>query len=254
MRRQAPISTRPVRRRHRRHGAPGTCGRSVCTRDHTCTDLHTPRRRGYGRSRPVSRILSPLPVARRRVATIYLGRRSPDASSGLPGTRWRATCWSLLGLAPGGACLAATVTRRAGELLPHRFTLTCGTASRRRSALCCAFRVSPRLGVTQHPALWSPDFPRPGVPEHIPDAAAWPAPPVRTSVRHHAPAWHRTAYLLTHRSPPLPHRGVERPAPAADRLETSGRPAGPEASAQPAGPDASAQPARPDASAPPRSR
>ena len=31
---------------------------------------------------------------------------------------------SLLGLAPGGACRAGTVARTAGELLPHRFTLT----------------------------------------------------------------------------------------------------------------------------------
>jgi len=29
-----------------------------------------------------------------------------------------------LGLAPGGVYLAAPVTRHAGELLPHRFTLT----------------------------------------------------------------------------------------------------------------------------------
>src|SRR5437764_186096 len=32
--------------------------------------------------------------------------------------------------------------------------------NRRRSVLCGTFRGSPRLGVTQHPALWSPDFPR----------------------------------------------------------------------------------------------
>ena len=31
---------------------------------------------------------------------------------------------SLSGLAPGGVCLATTVTRRAGGLLHHRFTLT----------------------------------------------------------------------------------------------------------------------------------
>lgn len=30
----------------------------------------------------------------------------------------------LLGLAPDGVYLATTVTRRAGELLPHPFTLT----------------------------------------------------------------------------------------------------------------------------------
>src|SRR5439155_24129247 len=42
----------------------------------------------------------------------------PGASDGPP-------C-SLLGLAPGGACRAGPVTRSAGELLPHRFTLTGG--------------------------------------------------------------------------------------------------------------------------------
>src|SRR5688572_15131318 len=39
----------------------------------------------------------------------------------------------LFGLAPGGVCLADAVTRAAGELLPHRFTLT---VSLRRSVLC----------------------------------------------------------------------------------------------------------------------
>jgi len=44
----------------------------------------------------------------------------------------------------------------AGELLPHRFTLTIsgGLIS---VALSLGF---PPLGVTKHPALWSPDFPQ----------------------------------------------------------------------------------------------
>src|SRR5438477_2603908 len=33
---------------------------------------------------------------------------------------------SLLGLAPGGVCRAGPIARSAGELLPHRFTLTGG--------------------------------------------------------------------------------------------------------------------------------
>src|SRR3954470_17388922 len=37
------------------------------------------------------------------------------------------------GLAPGGVCRAAPITRDAGALLPHRFTLTC---ARRPSAVC----------------------------------------------------------------------------------------------------------------------
>lgn len=53
----------------------------------------------------------------------------------------------LLDLAPSGVCLAKPVTRPAGELLPHRFTLTSQQASKValetpaawRFAFCCAF-------------------------------------------------------------------------------------------------------------------
>jgi len=37
------------------------------------------------------------------------------------------------------------------------------------------FRVSPRMAVSHHPALWSPDFPRPRPPEGGEAATAWPA-------------------------------------------------------------------------------
>jgi len=68
----------------------------------------------------------------------------------------------LLGLAPGGACLAAPVTRGAGGLLHHRFTLT---LLARGGLLSVALsRGSPRVGVTDHLALWSPDFPRQQLP------------------------------------------------------------------------------------------
>jgi len=63
----------------------------------------------------------------------------------------------LFGLAPGGVCLATDVTTGTGKLLPHRFTLTLHVRGGLLSvALSCS---SPRLGVTQHPALRSPDFP-----------------------------------------------------------------------------------------------
>jgi hypothetical protein len=67
----------------------------------------------------------------------------------------------LFGLAPGGVYLAPSVTGGTGELLPHRFTLA--PAGDRRGGL---FSVAlsfllPGLGVTQHPVLWSPDFPPP---------------------------------------------------------------------------------------------
>jgi len=68
----------------------------------------------------------------------------------------------LFGLAPGGVCRADAVTRAAGELLPHRFTLTVLALASRRDGglLSVALSVgSPPLAVSQHPALRSPDFP-----------------------------------------------------------------------------------------------
>ena len=83
-------------------------------------------------SRPVSRVLCP--ALAHRVAAIHLGLPSPTGSSGLPagsGGPPSVTCANplvsqgiLLDLAPGGVYLAAPVTRNAGGLLHHRFTLT----------------------------------------------------------------------------------------------------------------------------------
>src|SRR5688500_4159409 len=113
-------------------------------------------RRGKERQRgSVSRVLCPervtqgdghlsrTPVARR------LKRPNPRARTGRPFAL-------LFGLAPGGVCLADAVTRAAGELLPHRFTLT---ALRRRYVSVALSVGSPPLAVSQHPALRSPDFP-----------------------------------------------------------------------------------------------
>ena len=93
------------------------------------------------RSGPVSRVLSR--------ATISLGRRLLVGSSNLPGRVTRRTAsrrravsstadFALLGLASGGVCRAEPVTRPAGALLPHRFTLTSSRslARPRRSAVC----------------------------------------------------------------------------------------------------------------------
>ena len=63
-----------------------------------------------------------------------------------------------LDLAPGGVCRATAVTCRAGGLLHRPFTLT---SIARGGLLSVALsRGSPRVGVTHHRALWSPDFPR----------------------------------------------------------------------------------------------
>src|SRR5690606_20588172 len=64
----------------------------------------------------------------------HLGRPLLDASCNLPADIGRAAR-QLSGFAPGGVYLATTVTRHAGELLPHRFTLT-RTSRKRPLAVC----------------------------------------------------------------------------------------------------------------------
>jgi hypothetical protein len=86
--------------------------------------------------------------------------------SGLPGDIGRAGR-PTLDLAPGGVCLATEVTPGAGALLPHRFTLTCDAGPKGPPSIGGLFSValscgSPRLAVSQHPALRSPDLPRQG--------------------------------------------------------------------------------------------
>ncbi len=110
--------------------------------------------------------------------TISLGRQLPGASSDLPGSRERVgltrgsvrllelSTAPLFGLAPDGVYRARSVTRPAGELLPHRFTLTAPTPKKGRGGgfLSVALSLpdpSPdrAVGVTHHRALRSPDFP-----------------------------------------------------------------------------------------------
>ncbi|MDX6212045.1 MAG: hypothetical protein QOF82_1132 [Frankiales bacterium] len=65
-------------------------------------------------------------------------------------------------LAPGGVYRAARVTPGAGGLLHHRFTLTAQADPYGGLLSVALSRESPRVGVTHHLALWSPDFPRRG--------------------------------------------------------------------------------------------
>jgi len=71
----------------------------------------------------------------------------------------------IFGLAPGGVCRASRVAPAAGALLPHRFTLTAaairrGLKATRGGLLSVALSRALRpVGVTDHPVLWSPDFP-----------------------------------------------------------------------------------------------
>jgi hypothetical protein len=71
----------------------------------------------------------------------------------------------LLGLAPGGVCLAANIAAHAGGLLHRRFTLAPGGAISLSVALSVGL---PRLAVSQHRALWRADFPHPGQAEAQP--------------------------------------------------------------------------------------
>lgn len=107
--------------------------------------------------------------------TINLGWALRPTSSDLPGSRdgsgrpvpgfpvRERPSAPLFGLAPGGVCRAGPVTRPAGELLPHRFTLTRGVGRNRRRVgglLSVALSLPSRaVDVIHHHALRSPDFP-----------------------------------------------------------------------------------------------
>ncbi len=71
-----------------------------------------------------------------------------------------------LDLAPGGVYLAVAVACDAGGLLHHPFTLTLQPKLKGGLLSVALSRGSPRVGVTDHPAVWSPDLPhraaRPG--------------------------------------------------------------------------------------------
>jgi len=85
-------------------------------------------------------------------------------------------------LAPGGVYRAAAVTCGAGGLLHHRFTLTAWPKPDGGLFSVALSRGSPRVGVTDHLALRSPDLPRrPGKAGAV--AAARPArPPLQASL------------------------------------------------------------------------
>ena len=132
---------------------------------------------GERKSRPISRILSgprgPDGHPSGAVVADDLGAVYPRTRAGRPRTSAREPEGSLFDLAPGGVYLAGRITPTAGGLLHHRFTLT--TASGGGLLSVALSRGSPRVGVTDHPALWSPDFPRTRVRRG--PATVWPTPP-----------------------------------------------------------------------------
>ena len=98
---------------------------------------------------------------RNQAAIISLGRSSPIDSCGLP-ARLAAShrcapspereAARMLGLAPAGGCLAASVAACAGELLPHLFTLTLCRA-------VCFCGPAPRVAAPgRYPAACSMEF------------------------------------------------------------------------------------------------
>ena len=118
-----------------------------------------PNRLGNGGDGHFSRkpIARPLQRSTRESIT---GRNQPAGRTGRM-IAGRIRC-SLFDLAPGGVCLARLVAQPAGELLPHRFTLTARTSRRgpRGGLLSVALSRALRpVGVTHHHVLRSPDFP-----------------------------------------------------------------------------------------------
>src|SRR5205807_7068107 len=104
-----------------------------------------------------------VPSVGRRAVAIYLGRRSPGASSDRNPRAWRATCerppiWSCSGRGLPGRPVTRPPVGSYPTISPLPAASTGGVIS-----VALSFG-SPRLGVTQRPALWSPDFP-----PHLPD-------------------------------------------------------------------------------------
>ena len=117
-------------------------------------------------SRPVSRVLSSAALRQQRgdhpsrddVAAILV--RSTRRLGRAALKRLRSTGKPMpLNLAPGGVYRAAAVTCSAGGLLHRRFTLTDRRPIGGLFSVALS-RGSPRVGVTHHLALWSPDFPQ----------------------------------------------------------------------------------------------
>ncbi len=133
---------------------------------------------------PVSRIL--YPGGPGRWSSIWSSRCRKE-SCGLPGdaverrppkNRRHPSIWPC----SGRGLPASRLAPEPGALLPHRFTLACGQSKLRPigGVVSVALSVaSRRLGVTQPPARWSPDFPLQSKPERPPGPLGSPSIPPR---------------------------------------------------------------------------
>ena len=120
----------------------GLVGESVCKPD----SVPQPRLHGIGGDHPSATIV-----------TDSLMRPTCEMD-GQPFARASVETPTLLGLAPGGVYPADHVAVITGGLLHHRFTLTLENEGGLLSVALA--RGSPRVGVTHHLVLWSPDFPQ----------------------------------------------------------------------------------------------
>ncbi len=111
----------------------------------------------------ISRVLSTSP--KRGWAIISLGRRSPAGSCSLPGTVGRAALPPRREMVPAWPCSGRGLPGRRITAAPVVSYTTLSPLPNQRylwlgGLLSVALSVGlPLLGVTQHPALWSPDFP-----------------------------------------------------------------------------------------------
>ena len=101
------------------------------------------------------------------MATIHLGESLPTRSSGIPGRFWAGSPPPTLPCSRWGLPSRSGRPERWCALTApfHPYRTASPEASRRGGLFSVALSCeSPRLGVTQHPALWSPDVPRTGNP------------------------------------------------------------------------------------------
>jgi len=128
--------------------------------------------------------------------------------SGLPGDIGRASR-PTFDLAPGGVCRAAQVALGAGALLPHRFTLTSATTSRRLPLAVCFL---------WHFPAGHPDWPLAStLPFGAPTFLDQVAPPKLSGARLTATTWPAQS---SSRSLLLPHAGQD--PMSEDRIDSSG--------------------------------
>ena len=117
-------------------------------------------------SGPISRVLSRTVIYLGAHVTVRLLARYPSADRAGPSRSYSRLL--RMGFTKPPRC------RDAGGLLHHRFSFSLYACAQVGVFFSAALSVgSPRLAVSQHPALWSPDFPHAGVSPGR--ATVWPA-------------------------------------------------------------------------------